>query len=113
MLPASSTAEAVRIVAAGGPRRAGRAAIGTLLAAKIYGGTVLRERVEDRADNETRFVWLAKAIDGSGRSGLAPPPLRAGATGEWKTSLVFWGRAPSAPAGSYAAWTSSRAGTST
>ena len=91
ILPASSTAEAVRIVAAGGPSGSGRAAIGTLLAAEIYGGTVLRRGVEDRDDNETRFVWLARAVDGAGRSEQAPPPLRAGASGDWKTSLVFWG----------------------
>src|SRR5205085_12134786 len=54
--PAASTAEAVRaVVAAGDPATA---ALGTALAAEIYGGTVLREGVEDRADNETRFVWL-------------------------------------------------------
>ena len=40
-------------------RTPGQAAIGTLLAARIYGGTVIRERIEDREDNETRFVWLA------------------------------------------------------
>jgi prephenate dehydratase len=90
ILPASSTAEAVRIVAAGGPPGDGRAAIGTLLAAQIYGGTVLRRGIEDRDDNETRFVWLARAADRPGRSVLAPP-LHADSTGEWKTSLVFWG----------------------
>jgi prephenate dehydratase len=91
ILPASSTAEAVRIVATAGRAGDGRAAIGTLLAARIYGGTVLRRGVEDRDDNETRFVWLARVMDGTTRPELAPPPLRAGATGEWKTSLVFWG----------------------
>jgi prephenate dehydratase len=93
ILPASSTAEAVRIVAsdrsAGGQR--GRAALGTLLAAKIYGGTVLREGVEDRDDNQTRFVWLARARQSAEESEIGQPPLRAPATGEWKTSLVFWG----------------------
>ena len=48
----------------------GRARSGTLLAAGIYGGTVLREGVEDRDDNETRFVWLASAGDGTGHSEL-------------------------------------------
>jgi prephenate dehydratase len=82
ILPASSTAEAVRSVVAGAQR--GQAALGTELAARIYGGTVIREGVEDRDDNETRFVWLAKADVGQ-------PPLRARDGGEWKTSLVFWG----------------------
>jgi len=84
VLPASSTAEAVRAVTLGGARR--QAALGTVLAARIYGGTVIREGVEDRDDNETRFVWLARAGEQE-RS----PPLRAMAGDEWKTSLVFWG----------------------
>jgi prephenate dehydratase len=90
VLPASSTAEAVRVVVAG--QRRSQAAIGTLLAAEVYGGTVIREGIEDRAENETRFAWLAR---GSGESGneAALPPLRASevASAKWKTSLVFWG----------------------
>jgi prephenate dehydratase len=83
---ASSTAEAARLVA----ERAGPdwAAIGTRLAAQEYGCAVLRERIEDHPENETRFVWLARA--GEDRAALPlrePPP--AGAAG--KTSLVFWG----------------------
>ena len=41
-------------------RGPGRAAIGTVLAARIYGGTIVRDGVQDRDDNETRFVWLAR-----------------------------------------------------
>lgn len=87
VLAAGSTAEAVRAVVTG--RRPGHAAIGTLLAARIYGGTVIREGIEDRADNETRFAWLAR---GSGEH-AALPPMRAQdlARAKWKTSLVFWG----------------------
>jgi prephenate dehydratase len=85
VLPASSTAEAVRMVSAAGVRT--QAALGTVLAAELYGGTVIREGVEDRNDNETRFVWLASAD----RAQIDLPPLRAGERGEWKTSLVFWG----------------------
>ncbi len=100
ILAASSTAEAVRMVVADGRR--GQAAIGTDLAARIYGGTVIRERIEDREDNETRFVWLARAASADGRSGTAAaqagrPPLRAGEGGEWKTSLVFWGAGAERP----------------
>jgi prephenate dehydratase len=84
VLPAASTAEAVRIVVAEGDP--GRAALGTLLAAEIYGGTVIREGVEDREDNETRFVWLARASEAD-----TAPPLRTGPAGESRTSLVFWG----------------------
>jgi prephenate dehydratase len=84
VLPASSTAEAVRTVVS--ERKHGQAALGTVLAARIYGGTVLREGVEDSEDNETRFVWLARTGE------TRPAPLaQAGASGEWKTSLVFWG----------------------
>jgi prephenate dehydratase len=83
ILPAGSTAEAVRIVMA--EARRGQAALGTLLAAEIYGGSVIREGVQDSEENETRFVWLARAH----RS--ATPPLDAATAGEWKTSLVFWG----------------------
>ncbi|HEY2397799.1 MAG TPA: prephenate dehydratase [Solirubrobacteraceae bacterium] len=92
VLPSSSTAEAVRsVVAAGEPSSV---AIGTLLAAQIYGGTVIREGIEDRGDNETRFVWLGRA-DGAGGAGA--PPLRVQAGGESKTSLVFWGPGADSP----------------
>jgi prephenate dehydratase len=84
IVPAGSTAEAVRTVATEGGRS--RAALGTELAAEIYGATVLRRGVEDRDDNQTRFVWLARAE----RAGVAPP-LRAGDSGAWKCSIVFWG----------------------
>ncbi len=89
VLPASSTAEAVRTVARDG--EGGVAAIGTALAAEIYGARVLRERIEDRADNETRFVWLAREPREEGE-----PPLRPSA-GEQKTSLVFWGLGADSP----------------
>jgi prephenate dehydratase len=104
VLPASSTAEAVRAVVASAEQ--GQAAIGTELAARIYGGKVLRERIEDSDENETRFLWLARA--GSERLGATParahealqierPPLRADVLGEWKTSLVFWGEGADRP----------------
>ncbi len=87
--PASSTAEAVRAVVASGEES--QAALGTALAAEIYGGTVLRDGVEDRADNETRFVWLARA-------GTSPPPLRDGAAGgRRRCSIVFWGAGAERP----------------
>lgn len=89
ILPSTSTAEAVRIVSE--ERRPGQAALGPGLAARIYGATVLREGVEDREDNETRFVWLARAGEG------ADPPLRDMDGGSWKTSLVFWGQGSGRP----------------
>jgi len=88
VVPAPSTAEAVRTVLAEG--RPGQAALGTPLAASIYGGTVIREGVEDRDDNETRFVWLAG-------DGAEAPPLRETGPSEWKTSLVFWGAGADRP----------------
>jgi prephenate dehydratase len=90
ILPASSTAEAVRTVVA--DAKPGQAAIGTALAARIYGGTVLRERIEDRDDNETRFVWLGRVGQAAGR-----PPLRETANARWKTSVVFWGAGAERP----------------
>jgi prephenate dehydratase len=91
VLAASSTAGAVRSVTA--EARRGSAAIGTALAASIYGGTVIREDVEDRDDNETRFVWLAR----NGEHETAPVQVRAPIGGEWKTSLVFWGSGAESP----------------
>jgi prephenate dehydratase len=87
ILAASSTAEAVRAVVSAGQR--GHAAIGTELAASIYGGAVLHPRIEDRGDNETRFVWLGprRVREGAARW----LPLRVRDDSEWKTSLVFWG----------------------
>jgi prephenate dehydratase len=104
VLPASSTAEAVRLVAAGSER--GVAALGTRLAAEIYGAVVLRADVQDRDDNATRFVWLAHAGEHTGGPPLrrAPTGAAPGATegappqGEgWKTSLVFWGAGADSP----------------
>ena len=72
VLPASSTAEAVRLVAAGSER--GVAALGTRLAAEIYGAVVLRADVQDRDDNATRFVWLARAGEHTEGPPCAGPP---------------------------------------
>jgi prephenate dehydratase len=80
---ASSTAEAVRSLAGAGPPWA---AIGSRLSAELYGATILAERIEDRSDNVTRFVWLARAGD------VEPP-----AGGPAKTSIVFWGFNDAAP----------------
>ncbi len=85
VLAASSTAEAVRTVAElDGPA----AALGSRVAAQLYGCELLRADVDDAAGNETRFVWLA-------RSGAAVQA--AGANGPWKTAIVFWGVGAEAP----------------
>jgi prephenate dehydratase len=70
----SSTAEAVRMV---GESVRPWAAIGARSAAELYGCTVLREGIEDAADNVTRFVWIARSGE--------PPAAGAAA----RTSLVF------------------------
>ena len=75
VVSAASTADAVRIVASSDESWA---ALGTRLAADLYGCTVLEDGVEDQAENETRFVWLAR--DGTAATG-----------GALKTSIVFWG----------------------
>jgi len=56
LVPATSTAEAVRTVRDSDEPWA---ALGSRLSAELYGCEVLAERVEDRSDNLTRFVWLA------------------------------------------------------
>jgi prephenate dehydratase len=70
----SSTAEAVRMV---GESVRPWAAIGARAAAELYGCTVLREGIEDEADNITRFVWIA------------PADVEPVGEGPWRTSLVF------------------------
>ena len=71
-----STAEAVRIAA---ESKRPVAAIGSGLAAALYDCRVLAAGIEDHPDNETRFVWLARA---GGTAPFGPPA---------KTSIVFWG----------------------
>jgi len=82
VVPADSTAEAVRIVASAD---APWAALGTGRAAELYGATVLAEAVSDEPGNATRFVWLARA-------GAPPDPARP-----CKTSLTFWGAGDTSP----------------
>lgn len=84
VLAASSTAEAVRMVSERDDHSL--AAIGTRLASELYGCVVLAEEIQDREDNETRFVWLARADAGS-----EAPRLRSQTGNGQKTSLVFWG----------------------
>jgi prephenate dehydratase len=72
---ATSTAEAARAVAESPPD--GTAAVGTALAAKLYGLDVLAESIEDHNDNRTRFVLVARPDAG------IPEP-----TGHDKTTIV-------------------------
>ncbi len=82
VLAASSTADAVRIVAESSEPWA---ALGNRLAAKIYGCEILRAGVEDVPENETRFAWLG------------PMGTELDSHGPWKTSIVFWGVGSEAP----------------
>jgi prephenate dehydratase len=82
---ATSTAEAVRAVTASGEPWA---ALGPRGAAELYGGTVLRDGVDDDPDNATRFVWVARA-------GTAPDGAAGAAS--WKTSIAFAGAGDRAP----------------
>jgi prephenate dehydratase len=91
VVPAASTADAVRLVAEGdhpagtpGPH----AALGNRLAAELYGCEVILDGVEDAAGNATRFIWIAP------RAAAGEPVPAAGAV---KTSLVFWGTGSDAP----------------
>jgi prephenate dehydratase len=72
-VPAYDTAGSVRDLFT--PGNAADAAIGSALAARLYGGVVLEEEIEDFPENYTRFLVVARAP--------AVPP------GESKTSLVF------------------------
>ena len=72
-VPAYDTAGSVRDLMAGGI--AAEAAIGSSLAATLYGATVLCEGLEDHPENYTRFLVVARE---------PAPPDRAS-----KTSLVF------------------------
>jgi prephenate dehydratase len=79
---APSTADAVLSVRDSSDRAA---ALGSRLAAELYGCVVLAADVEDHPGNATRFVWLAREEDA---------PRRAGGG---KTSLVFWGSGDESP----------------
>jgi prephenate dehydratase len=77
LVAANSTAEAVQLVA--NERPANTAALGTALAAKLYGLDVLAAGVEDHPDNSTRFVVVARP-----EAGIPAP------SGHDKTSIVLF-----------------------
>lgn len=64
IVAANSTAEAVQQSVAD----ATIAAVGTRLAAELYGGSIVEPAIEDYADNQTRFVEIGRGIrERSGR----------------------------------------------
>jgi prephenate dehydratase len=83
VLAGASTADAVRTVA---DHEGPWAALGNRAAAERYGCQVLRAGVEDVSENETRFVWLARA------DAAAAP-----SSGPFKTAVVFWGMGSESP----------------
>jgi prephenate dehydratase len=89
VMTSSSTADAVRLVSE--RIRYRWAAIGTSLAAQLYGCTVLQAGIEDIVGNQTRFVWI-------GPAGTPPGvPGSDGVAGRWKTAVVFWGGGDQSP----------------
>jgi len=74
------TAGSVKMIMKDRPSDA--AAIASDLAAKIYGGRILRREIEDDRQNFTRFFLLEPG-------GSKPRTLRGAAKNPWKTSLVF------------------------
>jgi prephenate dehydratase len=74
-VPAYDTAGSVRDLMAG--RLAAEGAIGSSLAADLYGAAVLLEGLEDHPENYTRFLIVARE------------PARAGGGGASKASLMF------------------------
>ncbi len=79
-VPHYDTAGSVKMVMAERPE--GAAAIASEIAAKIYGGEILKREIEDDRQNFTRF-FLLEPTGSKPRNGRA---LRGRA---WKTSLVF------------------------
>ena len=82
LVNAPSTADAVLTVCRSEDRSV---ALGSRLAAELYGCHIVAEDVEDHPDNVTRFVWLAPAAE-VGEVGDDP-----------KTSIVFWGGGDQSP----------------
>jgi prephenate dehydratase len=78
---APSTADAVLSVR---DAREPAVALGSRLAAELYGCRVLVADVEDHPGNATRFVWLAPAAEAAGGAAT-------------KTSIVFWGGGDQSP----------------
>ena len=99
-LPAPASAEAEHVsapstadaVASLGDAGAPTAALGSRLAAELYGGELIAADVEDHPDNATRFVWLVPAAEAASptarrrrRSSSGAPATRRPA-GSWTCS---------------------------
>ncbi|MDX6640484.1 MAG: prephenate dehydratase [Solirubrobacteraceae bacterium] len=80
LVPTGSTAEGVQALAAEPPTSA---AIASRIAARVHGGVIVCDGIEDDPGNATRFAWLA-ADD------AAAFPAPDGSE-QWKTSILFAG----------------------
>src|ERR1700739_2460645 len=89
VVPASSTAEAVRKAAEAAPEE-GLAAIGTRLGGELYGARVLRAGGPDRHGQLTRLVGAGRRSGEQDRAASRPPLVKTDGARS-KTSLVFWG----------------------
>jgi prephenate dehydratase len=79
-VPFYDTAGSVKMVMQERPE--GAAAIASELAAKIYGGKILKREIEDDRQNYTRFFLLEP-------KGAKPRQIKGSSSKSWKTSLVF------------------------
>jgi prephenate dehydratase len=79
-VPFYDTAGSVKMVMETRPE--GAAAIASELAAKIYGGQILKREIEDDRQNYTRFFLLEA-------QGAKPRQAKGSQSKAWKTSLVF------------------------
>ena len=86
IIPASSTADAVRTVSESDRPIA---ALGSELAARVYGCEIVESNINSEP-NSTRFVWLAPDAD----SELPPGVDRSSGM---RTSIVFWGSGADEP----------------
>lgn len=86
IIPASSTADAVRTVS---ESSRAIAALGSELAARVYGCEVIESELNSEP-NSTRFVWLAPDAD-------SPMPPGVSGKAAMRTSIVFWGSGADEP----------------
>jgi prephenate dehydratase len=84
-IEADDTAGSVAQVIAGGDRK--RAAIAGRRAAEIYGGSIIRENLEDDPENYTRFVLLSRDGEAHGLSdGVLSEPVAVATGGDLRAS---------------------------
>jgi chorismate mutase/prephenate dehydratase len=83
-MPVASSSKAAEM-AAQAPPKSGAAAIGSSLAAEVYGLRTLFANIEDNPSNVTRFFVIGRSGEIGGASGRQP----SRPTGDDKTSIIF------------------------